>query len=464
MVGTAGFEPATPSPPDWCANQAAPRPEAGPKARNGRQDITATGAFRPLRGPPRRQPPRGPLPGPDPDHQPHRRALEPEGPPQVALEVAAVAGGELGAGEHDHLGRVDPGLGGVADLDRAAAHRGRGRALGGLPQPLVEGRGGDAPRTLGQHLVDQAPDLLDPPPGAGRDAQHRRPVHEVELALQVDPELAPGLVVHQVPLVGQQDQPAAGLDGPDGDLLVLLGHAEWGLEHEQGDVGPVDRLQAADEGEVVGPLGLLEGAAHAGGVDQPVAAAGPLDDRVDGVAGRARGRVDDGQVLAGQPVEQAGLADVGPADDRQRRHLGLVAGRRPGAEPLDDRVEQVARSPAVQAGHGQRLAQAERPQVGDLRLGGGAVDLVGDQQDGHAAAAQAGGDGGVLLGDPDGGVDDEQQEVGVGHRPLGLGDDAGLEAGRLGLPAAGVDQLEATAGPVGLVDDPVAGHARAAPG
>jgi len=98
--------------------------------------------------------------------------------------------------------------------------------------------------------------------------------------------------------------------------------------------------------------------------------------------------------------------------------------------------------------------------TGDLRLGGGAVDLVGHQQDRHLAAAQAGGDGGVLLGDPDGGVDHEQQEVGVGHGPLGLGDDAGLEAGRLGLPAAGVDELEAPAGPVGLVGDPVPGHAR----
>lgn len=26
-VGASGFEPPTPSPPDWCANQAAPRPE-----------------------------------------------------------------------------------------------------------------------------------------------------------------------------------------------------------------------------------------------------------------------------------------------------------------------------------------------------------------------------------------------------------------------------------------------------
>jgi hypothetical protein len=30
LVGAAGFEPTTPSPPDWCANRAAPRPD-----RNG---------------------------------------------------------------------------------------------------------------------------------------------------------------------------------------------------------------------------------------------------------------------------------------------------------------------------------------------------------------------------------------------------------------------------------------------
>src|ERR1700761_9500804 len=36
MVGAAGFEPTTPSPPDWCANQAAPR-----------SDIDLSGAFGP---------------------------------------------------------------------------------------------------------------------------------------------------------------------------------------------------------------------------------------------------------------------------------------------------------------------------------------------------------------------------------------------------------------------------------
>src|SRR4029450_5898265 len=101
----------------------------------------------------------GPVPGPDPDHEAQRRALEPKGPAQLPLQVAAVAGGELPAGEQDHLGRVDSGLGGVADLDRAAPDRRRWGALGRLPQPLVEGRRWDPPGARGSPLCDTSPNL-----------------------------------------------------------------------------------------------------------------------------------------------------------------------------------------------------------------------------------------------------------------------------------------------------------------
>ena len=45
LVGAAGFEPTTPSPPDWCANRAAPRPD-----RNGadyRDALPRTQLFHP---------------------------------------------------------------------------------------------------------------------------------------------------------------------------------------------------------------------------------------------------------------------------------------------------------------------------------------------------------------------------------------------------------------------------------
>src|SRR6185312_9045768 len=35
LVGAAGFEPTTPSPPDWCANQAAPRSDYSMMGRMG---------------------------------------------------------------------------------------------------------------------------------------------------------------------------------------------------------------------------------------------------------------------------------------------------------------------------------------------------------------------------------------------------------------------------------------------
>ena len=43
LVGAAGFEPTTPSPPDWCANRAAPRPD-----RNGADYRDAPIAAQPL--------------------------------------------------------------------------------------------------------------------------------------------------------------------------------------------------------------------------------------------------------------------------------------------------------------------------------------------------------------------------------------------------------------------------------
>ena len=46
------------------------------------------------------------------------------------------------------------------------------------------------------------------------------------------------------------------------------------------------------------------------------------------------------------------------------------------------------------------------------------------------------------------------------HRDLGLGGDALGQPARVGIPAAGVDDGEGAAVPVGVVGDPVAGHPR----
>ena len=65
----------------------------------------------------------------------------------------------------------------------------------------------------------------------------------------------------------------------------------------------------------------------------------------------------------------------------------------------------------------------------------------------------------VGRGSADVGVDDEEHSVGEIDGDLGLGSDGCVDASRVGLPAAGVDDREAAPVPLGLVVNPVAGHA-----
>ena len=80
------------------------------------------------------------------------------------------------------------------------------------------------------------------------------------------------------------------------------------------------------------PLAVSTRLRRPGGVDEPPHLAVQLDQRVDGVDGRAGDVVDDRAGLPGQPVEQAGLADVGLAD--QRHTARATAGRRPRSRGL----------------------------------------------------------------------------------------------------------------------------------
>ena len=62
-------------------------------------------------------------------------------------------------------------------------------------------------------------------------------------------------------------------------------------------------------------------------------------------------------------------------------------------------------------------------------------------------------------GGADHGIHDEQHGVGEIDRDLGLRGDGGVDALRIGLPAAGVDDRELAVLPLGLVVHPVAGDA-----
>ena len=133
-------------------------------------------------------------------------------------------------------------------------------------------------------------------------------------------------------------------------------HAFVGVDHEQRGVGAVDRLERAHEAEVLGRLVDLAAPAHAGGVDEAQRPVVGLDDGVDRVARGAGHVVHDRALVAHEAVEQRRLADVRAADDRDREDA--VVGRRRSAssarglgQRVDERVEEVAAPPAVDGRH-----------------------------------------------------------------------------------------------------------------
>ncbi len=105
------------------------------------------------------------------------------------------------------------------------------------------------------------------------------------------------------------------------------------------------------------------------------------------------------------------------------------------------------------------LAQAQRPGLGRVGLTALVVDLGHRQHHRAAGPAQRAGHHQVGLGGAGARVEHEQHQVGGHHGLLGLPGHHRLQAGRVRFPAAGVDQGELPAAPVGVVGDPVPGHA-----
>jgi hypothetical protein len=126
---------------------------------------------------------------------------------------------------------------------------------------------------------------------------------------------------------------------------------------------------------------------------------------------------------------------------------------------LEERVEGVTGAATVQGGDRPRLAEPEIPEHRGIGLGTLVVDLVGDEHDRLARAPQQLDDGLIIIGGAHGRVDDEEHGIGQVDGHLGLLGDAQVDARRVDLPAAGVDEGEVAAGPVTVIGDAVTGHA-----
>ena len=336
-------------------------------------------------------------------------------------------------------------------------------ALANLLQKVVELGGLKLAAARGGGVDGQLQDLIGGAAGHGRDVDPGNPRGKRKALLDGLNDLVALLLgLDQVPLVDKDHHGAAAVHGHVGDLLVLLGHAHGGVDHQKADVRAVDCLQAADQRVVLDVLVDLAFLAHTGSVYELDLLALPLDHGVDGVARGAGDVAHDGALLVGQAVCKRRLACVGAADDGKRKHALVLVDAVVFGQGLDDEVEKVAGAVAVGGRDGHRLAAAqgvEVPQV--LVVAGGVVLLVHTQEDGLVDLAHDAGDLLVLVGDANGTVDQEDDDVGLLAGDEGLLADARRKdvLGFDGLDAAGVDELEGAAVPVGVVVRAVAGDA-----
>ena len=218
-----------------------------------------------------------------------------------------------------------------------------------------------------------------------------------------------------------------------GHVQVLLGDALGGVDQDERDVGAARGLERAHLAPELDLLALRAVAAQAGRVDQAVDAVAALEADVDRVARRARDLADDRALLVAERVQQRRLADVRAAEDDDADLVGRALDARDveRAQALDDLVEQVARArcraaPRARTGRRARARGTRAPRRG----GAGLSSLLATSSTGtrerrrRSASSRSAGAGRGR------GVDEQQHEVGLGDRELGLADDLALERAR----------------------------------
>ena len=168
-------------------------------------------------------------------------------------------------------------------------------------------------------------------------------------------------------------------------------------------------------------------------------------------------------VLADQPVDQGGLARVGPADDGDADGLvGLfLLGHLDVAAGLDDRGVEIGHALAVLGRDGHRLAEAQPVGLAHAAAALAAFRLVGQQDHRRLVTPQMVGEDAVQRRDALAGVHHEQDQLGVIQRRLGLFAHARFQAlvGDV-LEARGVDQGQVDVADVAVRIATVARHPR----
>src|SRR3954463_10718647 len=246
-----------------------------------------------------------------------RHAVQVESLTQLVLDpVAVVARDEAGVVDEDaDARRAHADLRAVEEVEPPPPAR-PARGLSRLAQPR-EGTvqlGRREPRDMPvEELRDPVEEPLEAAAGVRRDGDERRPLAQAAAQLATDVLDADR---GRVPLREDDERRAGGVPGNVGDGDVLLDDPLGGVDQDEGDVGTLRRLEGAQLGVELDPLPVPPLASQAGRVDEDEGALAALQHGVHGVAGGARDLAHDQPLAAEERVDEARLADVRPAEDR----------------------------------------------------------------------------------------------------------------------------------------------------
>ena len=224
----------------------------------------------------------------------------------------------------------------------------------------------------------------------------------------------------EVPFVDDDDHALFLLFDVAGDVQILRREALGGVDHEQDDVGALDRAHRAEHAELLDPVLDPALAANSGGVDQRSAARPAQTSWVSRLSRVVPGTsltIDRScpiKALSNRLLPTFGrptIAILGPSvsgsssNSRQR---------------FDDAVEQIAGAGAVIGRDGDRIAEAELVKLERVVAALDIVGFVGDEDRRFVGAAKNIGDFMVAGGDARFGVDHQDDDVSFVDRGLRL--------------------------------------------
>src|SRR5690554_5522450 len=197
---------------------------------------------------------------------------------------------------------------------------------------------------------------------------------------------------HEITLIERDDERGTSLGGESGDLCVLFSCALMGVDHQDGDIGAIERadrlihtkrLDAASFADVR----LTPDARR---IDKDIAAIITLEEGIDAIDRRARAIIDELPLFAEEPVDHRALPRVGPADDGNARDriIELFGGREIVREDLGDSVFKLSKSAAVQRRDRDELIHTERIMIERVMRSAIGVALIRDVDHGFIGLAE----------------------------------------------------------------------------